>query len=48
LPKGLEDVTKFPDLVAELFKRGYSDEDVRKVVGENLIRAFEKAEKVIT
>lgn len=46
LPSGLEDVTKFPDLVAELFKRGYSDEDVRKVVGENLIRAFEKAEKV--
>ncbi|XP_029198678.2 dipeptidase 1-like [Acropora millepora] len=46
LPKGLEDVTKFPDLVAELLSRGYSDEDVRKVVGENLIRAFEKAEEV--
>ena len=39
-------MTKFPDLVAELLSRGYSDEDVRKVVGENLIRAFEKAEEV--
>ena len=46
LPEGLEDVTKFPDLVAELLKRGYSDQDVRKVVGENLIRVFEKAEQV--
>lgn len=46
LPKGLEDVTKFPDLIAELLRRGYSDEDARKVVGENLIRAFEKAEEV--
>lgn len=46
LPEGLEDVTKFPDLVAELLERGYSDQDVRKIVGENLIRAFEKAEQV--
>ena len=39
-------MTKFPDLIAELLRRGYSDEDARKVVGENLIRAFEKAEEV--
>lgn len=46
LPEGLEDVTKFPDLVAELVKRGYTEDEVKKVVGENLIRAFEKAEEV--
>ena len=46
LPQGLGDVTTFPDLIAELLKRGYSDEDVKKVVGENLIRTFKKAEEV--
>lgn len=39
-------MSTFPDLIAELLKRGYTDEEVRKVVGENLIRAFEKAEQV--
>jgi len=42
----LGDVTTFPNLIAELLKRGYSDEDVKKVVGENLIRTFKKAEEV--
>lgn len=46
LPKGLGDVSKFPDLIAELLKRNYTEEEVKKVVGENLIRAFEKAEEV--
>lgn len=46
LPEGLEDVTKFPDLVAELLRRNYTEEEVKKVVGENLIRVFEKAEQV--
>ena len=46
LPEGLEDVTKFPDLVAELLRRKYTEDEVKKVVGENLIRVFEKAEKV--
>ncbi|KAK3745581.1 hypothetical protein QZH41_005075 [Actinostola sp. cb2023] len=46
LPVGLEDVSKFPDLIAALLKRGYSDEDIKKVAGENLIRVFEKAEQV--
>lgn len=46
LPEGLEDVTKFPDLVAELLRRKYTEDEVKKVVGENLIRVFEKAEQV--
>ena len=46
LPEGLEDVTKFPDLVAELLRRDYTEDEVKKIVGENLIRVFEKAEQV--
>lgn len=37
-PKGLEDVSKYPDLVAELLKMGLSDEDAAKVVGGNILR----------
>jgi membrane dipeptidase len=43
---GLENVSKFPYLLAELARRGWSDADLRKVVGENFIRAFTKAETV--
>ena len=46
VPKGLEDVSKFPKLLEELLRRGYSEEDVSKVVGKNLITAMEKMEKV--
>jgi len=46
LPEGLEDVTKFPDLIAELLRRNYTEDEVKKVVGENIIRVFEKAEEV--
>lgn len=37
-PKGLEDVSKYPIITEELFKRGYSKKDVKKVLGENFIR----------
>ena len=46
VPKGLEDVSKYPKLLEELLRRGYSEEDVSKVVGKNLIIAMEKMEKV--
>jgi len=46
VPEGLEDVSTFPKLIAELLKRGYSDEDVSKVVGKNLLAAMERMEKV--
>jgi membrane dipeptidase len=45
-PVGLEDVSTFPRLTAELLRRGYSDEDVRKVIGLNLLRAMRQAEAV--
>ncbi|XP_070575856.1 dipeptidase 1-like [Ptychodera flava] len=46
LPEGLEDVTTYPALIAELIERSWSDEDIKKLLGLNLIRAFEEAEKV--
>jgi membrane dipeptidase len=45
-PVGLEDVSTFPDLVAELVRRGYPDEDLRKILGGNLLRALDRAEVV--
>ncbi len=44
--EGLEDVTRFPALLAELLRRGYSDEDVKKVAGLNLLRAMREMERV--
>lgn len=40
LPDGLEDVSTYPDLFAELLKRGYSEEDLRKIAGENMLRVM--------
>jgi membrane dipeptidase len=45
LIEGLEDVSHFPDLVAELVRRGWSDEDLAKVSRENLLRVFSDVEK---
>ncbi|KAJ5497593.1 Peptidase M19 renal dipeptidase [Penicillium fimorum] len=46
VPRGLEDVSKFPSLVAELLKRGVSDKDASKVVGGNLLRVWKKVDEV--
>ena len=45
-PEGLEDVSKFPALFAELARRGWSDADLRKLAGENMLRVMERAETV--
>ncbi len=45
-PRGLTDVSMFPNLTAELLRRGYSDADVKKVIGLNLLRVFRQAERV--
>jgi membrane dipeptidase len=44
VPVGLEDVAQFPALVAELLRRGWSAEDVRKLVGLNTLRVLRAAE----
>jgi membrane dipeptidase len=39
-PKGLEDVTRMPYLTEGLLKRGYKEDDIRKILGENFLRVF--------
>ncbi|HVR72422.1 MAG TPA: dipeptidase [Vicinamibacteria bacterium] len=43
-PAGLEDVSRYPYLFAELIRRGWSDEDLKKVAGANVLRALRAAE----
>jgi membrane dipeptidase len=45
-PIGLEDVSTFPALFAELSRRGWSEADLRKLAGENLLRVLKRAEAV--
>ena len=45
-PQGLEDVACFPDLLVELARRGFSDEDLEKLCGHNLLRVFRRTESV--
>ena len=45
-PKGMEDVSKLPDLVRELARRGYSEEDLKKILGGNLLRVMRQVERV--
>jgi len=44
-PAGLEDVSKYPVLTAELLRRGYSDADLKKVLGQNVLRVMRDAER---
>jgi len=46
LPDGLEDVSRYPALIAELLRRGWTDADVRKLAGENILRVWAANEKV--
>ncbi|MDQ1591468.1 MAG: rane dipeptidase [Pyrinomonadaceae bacterium] len=46
LPEGMKDIAQLPNLTYELLRRGYSERDVRKVLGENFLRAFAEAERV--
>ena len=45
-PEGLDDVSKFPELIVELLKMGVSDKDAAKIVGMNILRVWSEAEKV--
>jgi membrane dipeptidase len=46
LPTGLKDVSAYPNLVEGLLTRGYSEADIRKILGENLLRVWSKVEAV--
>jgi membrane dipeptidase len=46
MPEGLEDASKLPRITEALLRKGYSESDVRKILGENTLRILEQAEKV--
>jgi membrane dipeptidase len=48
MPDGLEDVSTYPALFAELSDRGYTDEDLMRIAGRNVLRVMREAERVAT
>ncbi|MEZ5312663.1 MAG: membrane dipeptidase, partial [Thermoanaerobaculia bacterium] len=46
LPEGLKDVSTYPNLFARLLARGYTDSDIEKIAGGNLMRVWREAERV--
>jgi membrane dipeptidase len=46
LPIGLKDVSDYPNLIAALLQRGYSESDIQKICGGNLLRVWSKVEQV--
>jgi membrane dipeptidase len=46
MPEGARDVSMLPNITYELLKRGYSEKDIRKILGENLLRVFAEVERV--
>jgi membrane dipeptidase len=46
VPRGMEDVSKLPALVEELARRGYGEEDLKKILGGNVLRVMRQVEQV--
>jgi membrane dipeptidase len=46
MPFGMEDATKLPQITEALLRKGYSEEDVRKILGENTLRLMTEVERV--
>lgn len=46
LPVGLEDVSKFPDLLVELMRRGYTEDEIKQIAGLNVLRVMRQVEAV--
>jgi membrane dipeptidase len=46
MPEGLEDCSKLPKITEALLRKGYSEGDIRKILGENTLRILEQAERV--
>ena len=44
-PRGFEDVSKYPKLVAEMIRRGWSDDEIRGLIGGNVLRVLEAADR---
>jgi len=46
VPEGLEDVSTYPDLIAELCRRGWTDDEIRRLLGLNVLRVMRECEAV--
>lgn len=46
MPEGMDDCTHLPQITEALMRKGYSDADIRKILGENLLRVMEQNERV--
>src|SRR6202795_4964380 len=46
MPEGLEDCTKLPKITEALLRNGYSEDDIRKILGGNTLRVMEQVERV--
>jgi membrane dipeptidase len=46
MPEGMEDCSKLPKITEALIRKGYSDADIKKILGENTLRVMEQAERV--
>ncbi len=46
MPYGLEDASKLPKITEALLRKGYSESDIRKILGGNTLRVMEQAEQV--
>ncbi|HEV7860788.1 MAG TPA: dipeptidase [Pyrinomonadaceae bacterium] len=46
MPEGARDVSELPNITYELLRRGYSEKDIRKILGENFLRVFAEAERI--
>ena len=44
LPTGLKDVSNYPDLIQGFLERGYTEQDIQKILGENLLRVWRAVE----
>jgi len=46
LPRGLADVSQYPNLIRELLERGYTDADIEKICSGNILRVWAEVERV--
>src|SRR5262249_41357428 len=46
MPEGMDDCTHLPQITEALMRKGYSDADIKKILGGNILRVMEQAEKV--
>jgi membrane dipeptidase len=46
MPEGMEDCSKLPKITEALLRKGYSEDDIRKILGGNTLRVMEQVERV--